>query len=248
MQDRIYWCIVGVFRLLFRLLGIRFDIRGADHIPRQAAAVVATNHIGYLDFAFIGFVARRQGRLVRFMAKKATFDNWLSGPFMRTMGHIPVDRQTGASAYRKAARSLRAGQVVGVFPEATISRAWTLKTFKAGAAALAIDVGAPLLPSVTWGGHRIATVDGHWSLRRRTPVTVLIGQPIDPAGHSLTSLNAELRLRTQELLDLAQGNYSCSPRNDSDRWWLPRHLGGTAPDPGTAKRLDAAALARILAR
>ncbi len=241
MHDRIYRLIIRGFRILFRLLGLRFDIRGAQHLLAAGPAVLAINHISYLDFAFAGLVADNRGRLVRFLAKSAVFRNPVAGPFMRTMGHIPVDRGHGEAAYRTAERALQAGEIVGIFPEATISRSWELKPFKSGAAALAVSQQVPIVPMIGWGGQRILTVDGRWSLRRRTPITLLVGDPFLPeAGADVDVVSSQLRERMQSLLDQAQRGYPDRPTSENDRWWLPARLGGNAPSPAAAAELDAA--------
>ncbi|MGH3425936.1 MAG: lysophospholipid acyltransferase family protein, partial [Nocardioidaceae bacterium] len=124
MRDRTYRVVIAAFRLLFAALGLRLDVRDAERLPADGPAVVASNHVGYLDFTFVGLVGTRRGRFVRFMAKSAVFDSRVSGPLMRAMRHIPVVRAGGAGAYRQALRALDAGEVVGVFPESTISRSW----------------------------------------------------------------------------------------------------------------------------
>ncbi|PZS29347.1 MAG: 1-acyl-sn-glycerol-3-phosphate acyltransferase [Pseudonocardiales bacterium] len=245
MSDLTYRVVNRVFRLFFRVLGLRIEVRGAEHIPLDGPAVLACNHTGFLDFSFVGLAAADRSRLVRFMAKRATFDHPLSGPLMRRMGHIRVDRACGAVAYRQAARALQDGQVVGLFPEATISRAWTLKAFKHGAASLAVAEQVPLVPMVVWGSHRLSTVDGRGALRRGVPIMVLVGEPILAAvGADVTAVNAELRRRIQDLLDEAQVGYPDRPRDEQDRWWLPRHFGGSAPTPEAAVELDAAGMSR----
>ena len=264
MHQLTYRLAIRAFRLLFALLGLRIKVRGEEHLPASGPAIVACNHIGFLDFAFVGLAADRRGRLVRFMAKQSTFDNPLSGPPMRAMRHIPVDRSCGAPAARQARDELRRGELVGIFPEATISRAWTLKPFMRGAATLAVREGVPMIPVAVWGGHRVLTVDGRWSLRRGKAITILIGEPIvvDPDAGDATSdagaaaangaatdagvaaANARLRQGMQDLLDRAQLDYPDRPRDPADRWWLPRHLGGSAPTPRQAAELDAAALLR----
>src|SRR5674536_51335 len=142
---------------MFRVLDISFDVRGAEHIPRSGGAVLASNHVSYLDFIFCGYAAQPSKRFVRFMAKDVVFKHRISGPLMRGMHHIPVDRDAGAASYREAVAAQRAGEIVGVFPEATISRSFQLKTFKNGAARMAADAGVPIIPMVTWGGHRLWT-------------------------------------------------------------------------------------------
>jgi len=245
-SDRTYrnveWIVAGVFRLL----GLRITVRGAEHLPQTGPAVVASNHTGLLDFTFIGYAARERGRLVRFMSKLSVFESRLSGWLMRAMRHVPVDRWSGAIAYRQARRLLDEGEVVGVFPEATISRSWLVKGLKPGAAGLAISRSAPLVPAVVWGSHRVMTVDGHRSLRRGKAITILLGAPLRPAdGESIAGLTERLRTAMTTLLDEAIDTYPDAPRSDADRWWLPHDRGGSAPPPDMAAALDRAALARI---
>ena len=85
----------------FALLNLKFDLAGGEHIPRKGGAVLASNHVSYLDFIFCGKAARPSDRLVRFMAKKSTFDHRVSGPLMRSMHHIPVDRAAGSQQARR---------------------------------------------------------------------------------------------------------------------------------------------------
>ncbi len=227
-------------------MGYRFDVRGAEHIPASGPGVIAGNHIGFLDFTFIGYAARKQHRLVRFMAKRSVFELPFVGWLMRKMQHIPVDRREGWRAYRQGLQRIDEGELVGVFPEATISRSWLLKPFKRGAAGLAVSRQVPLVPAVVWGGHRIYTVDGHRSLRRRVPITVSLGEPLIPGdGETIDELSARLHIAMEALLDEAIDTYPVAPRNDDDRWWVPHDRGGTAPDPETAAVLDREAVARI---
>ncbi len=245
MRESTYRVVIRIFRVLFALLAIRFDIRGAKNLPVTGPAVIAANHISYLDFTFIGLVADDKHRLVRFLAKDAVFSFPVIGRLMSAMGHIPVDRSSGAGAYRHAARALERGELVGVFPEATISRAWTLKSFKLGAAALAVEQQVPLIPVIIWGGHRLLTVDGRFSLRRHIPVTVLVGAPICPEpGETVEEVNHRLRHEMADLLDTAQRDYPDRPTRLRDNWWMPRHLGGSAPDPVQAAVLDTAKIRR----
>src|SRR3954451_17481492 len=111
-------------RVAFAALGLRFTVTGTEHVPRTGGAVMAINHTGYLDFTFAGYAARPAGRLVRFMAKDEIFHNPVAGPLMRGMKHIPVDRDAGSAAFGPAVRALRDGEIVGVFPEATMSPSW----------------------------------------------------------------------------------------------------------------------------
>jgi 1-acyl-sn-glycerol-3-phosphate acyltransferase len=239
-RDRPYRIVVRLAMLVFALFRFRFDIRGQEHVPATGGAIVCSNHVSYLDFTFLGLGALPQHRLVRFMAKASVFDHWFSGPFMRAMQHIPVDRKAGSAAFEAAVRALKDGQVIGVFPEATISSSFTVKDLKAGAARMAVDADVPILPAAVWGGHRIATKGHKVVLRRGVPVTVLIGEPIVPEpGEKVQALLRRTRAAMEDLLAEAQRTYPDRPAGDDDRWWVPAHLGGTAPTPEQATRTDA---------
>ncbi len=245
-RNGFYRFAVTTFGLIFRLMGYRFDVRGAEHLPAEGPGVLAGNHIGFLDFTFIGYVARKRGRLVRFTSKRAVFDIPVVGSMMRAMRHIPVDRRSGARAYRRCLDLVDEGELIGVFPEATISRSWLLKPFKRGAAGVAVNRGVPLIPVVVWGGHRVLTVDGHRTLRRRIPITIRVGEPLEAGvGETVDALNGRLHVAMGLLLDEAIDTYPDTPRDDDDRWWLPHDRGGTAPDVATAAELDREAVARI---
>jgi len=236
VTERVYPPVIAAARLLFRAQGLQFRVEGAEHVPRIGGAVMAINHIGYLDFTFAGYAALPAGRLVRFMAKQEVFSHPVSGPLMRGMHHIPVDRTAGASSYRAALQALRAGEIVGVFPEATISRSFELKEFKTGAVRMAAAARVPLLPTVIWGSQRVWTKDRRPNLLRpRVPISVYVGEPV-PATQDATQTLYDLM---QALLYQAQEEYGDRPRDNADRWWLPARLGGTAPTPERAAELDA---------
>ena len=74
-------------------------------------------------------------------------------------GTIPVDRRAGAGAYAVAVERLRAGELVAVYPEATISRSFELKEFKTGAARMALEAQVPIIPLIVWGAQRMWTKD-----------------------------------------------------------------------------------------
>jgi 1-acyl-sn-glycerol-3-phosphate acyltransferase len=242
VRDVVYPPVILAARGLFAALGLRFSIKGAQHVPREGGAVIASNHVSYLDFTFIGYGTREAGRLVRFMAKESVFRHPVSGPLMRGMHHIPVDRSAGSGAFREALAMLKAGELVGVFPEATISRSFELKEFKAGAARMAQAAGVPIVPTIVWGGQRIYTKGRPRDFRRRgKALTIAFGEPLTPAKRDNgDAVTAELAARMGALLKQVQESYPDSPSGDDDRWWLPAAMGGTAPTPTEAAALDAA--------
>jgi 1-acyl-sn-glycerol-3-phosphate acyltransferase len=239
-RDRPYRFVIRLALIVFKLFGFRFDVRGAEHVPATGGAIISSNHVSFFDFTFLGLGALPQHRMVRFMAKSGVFDHWFAGPFMRAMKHIPVDRKAGAAAFEAAIRALKDGEVVGVFPEATISSSFTVKDLKAGAARMAVDAGVPIIPAAVWGGHRVATKGHKVELRRRIPVTVILGEPIVPEpGEKVQSVLRRSRAAMEHLLDEAQRSYPDRPAGPDDSWWLPAHLGGTAPTPEQAAEQDA---------
>jgi 1-acyl-sn-glycerol-3-phosphate acyltransferase len=136
--------------------------------------------------------------------------------------------------------ALRAGEIVGVFPEATISRSFELKEFKAGAARMAAEAGVPLLPTIIWGSQRVWT-KGHPKRLGRTKVaiSVWVGEPVPaPAAADVNAVTDELRNRMDTLLHEAQVAYPDRPAGPDDTWWQPARLGGTAPTPDEAAQLD----------
>jgi 1-acyl-sn-glycerol-3-phosphate acyltransferase len=241
MAELVYRPVIGFALTLFKAWDLRIDCKGSENIPRTGGAVLVSNHISYLDFVFDGMAARPRKRLVRFMAKDAVFRHRISGPLMRGMKHIPVDREQGEAAYQHALASLRAGEIVGVFPEATISQSFTLKSFKSGAARLAQEAGVPLIPMALWGTQRIWTKGRPRNFRRNHfPVTIRVGEAIEaPKDKYAGAITRQLRERVQELLDAAQQAYPGLPRDADDTWWLPAHLGGTAPTPEQIRAAEA---------
>jgi 1-acyl-sn-glycerol-3-phosphate acyltransferase len=182
------------------------------------------------------------------MAKKATFDNPVSGPLMRGMHHIPVDRAAGAGSYVAALKALRDGEIVGVFPESTISRAFVPRTFKSGAARMALEAGVPLVPMVVWGGQRVWTTGRKPILRRHTPVTIRLGPAIEVTGTpTAVELTEVLRERITAMAEEVQRAYPAPPPDD-DLFWQPAYLGGTAPTLEEAGPIEAAALRARLAK
>jgi 1-acyl-sn-glycerol-3-phosphate acyltransferase len=231
VADLVYPPVIGLVRATFAALGLRFTVSGEEHVPRTGGAVMAINHTGYLDFTFAGLPARKHRRLVRFMAKDVTFKHPVSGPLMRGMHHIPVNREAGAAAYDAAVQALRAGEIVGVFPETTMSPSFELLPFKQGAARMAQQAGVPILPTVIWGSQRVLTYGRRRPVSLKTiPLSVDVGAPVvvapdeDPA-----TATRRLRAHMERMLHAAQERYPDRPADDSDRWWLPARLGGSAP-------------------
>jgi 1-acyl-sn-glycerol-3-phosphate acyltransferase len=239
--------VIAAVHVLWRTQGLHFTITGTENLPATGGAVVAINHTGYLDFTFAGlpFFRQRPRRLMRFMAKQEVFDHKITGPIMRSLRHIPVDRASGAASFDAAVAALKSGELVGVYPEATISRSFELKEFKSGAARMAIAADVPIIPHIVWGAQRIWTKDHPKKLwRTKVPIAIAVGEPIMPTlpPAELTEL---LRSRMQHLLEQVQDAYGPHPAGE---FWVPHRLGGGAPTPAQAAELEAAELAERAAK
>ncbi len=246
MRDLIYPPTILTAKTLFRLLGMSFQMSGTEHVPRQGGAILAANHVGYVDFVFDGLAAQPSGRLVRFMAKKEAFEHPISGPLMRGFHHISVDRENGEQSYRDAVQYARDGEIVGIFPEATISRSFEIKELKTGAVRMAAEAGVPLIPMVTWGTQLLKTKDHEADIwGRGKTIGLHVGAPIEVTGDDPVAETAVLREAMSQLLDHAIEQYPISPVG---QWWAPARHGGTAPTPEEAARLDAEELAARAAR
>ncbi|UUZ61098.1 lysophospholipid acyltransferase family protein [Nocardioides sp. B-3] len=221
MRDLTYPPVIVTAKAGFRLLGQRFQMTGTEHVPRTGGVLLAYNHISYVDFVYGGLAANPSGRKVRFMAKKELFDHAAVGPFMRSLHHIEVDRGAGEGSPATALDYLKAGEAVGIFPEATISRAMELKEFKSGAVRIAAAAGVPLVPVILWGTQRMMTKDHPRDFSRGTTIAITVGEPMHPT----TSDNA-----------VAQ---TCSPARAHERDAGEDHCG--LPDQGTAARLPVGA-------
>ncbi|MBL7500125.1 1-acyl-sn-glycerol-3-phosphate acyltransferase [Frankia sp. CNm7] len=232
MAEYVYRPVISVALGLFRALDLKLDIRGQEHIPATGGGVVLINHVSYLDFALAGVPFwHAQKRMVRFMAKKSTFEHKVSGPLMRGMHHIPVDRSAGAGSLRAAVEALRAGELVGVFPEATIHPHYCLAPFKSGATRMAAEANVPVIPMVLWGSQRVLTKGQPRNLRkaRHTPVSITVGAPVPPADLADAATGTALLFGVMsKLLDESQRRYPPPAPGEPD-WWQPAHLGGSAP-------------------
>jgi 1-acyl-sn-glycerol-3-phosphate acyltransferase len=190
-----------------------------------------------------GYGARWSKRFTRFMAKRETFDHKVTGPLMRSLRHISVDRQDGLASYDEAVRNLRSGEVVGVFPEATISRSFLIKDLKTGAVRMAAEAGVPLIPVILWGTQRLITKDHPRDFSRHKTISVTMGAPLDPEGATAAEKTAELHKVMTAMLDEAIRSYPAEEQPPGS-WWLPASYGGSAPTPEEAKLLDAEELRR----
>jgi 1-acyl-sn-glycerol-3-phosphate acyltransferase len=230
VADLVYPPVIALVKGFWRYLGLQFDFQGDENIPRKGGAILAINHVSYLDFALAGTAALPVKRYVRFMAKKELFDNKIAGPLLRGMHHINVDRSNGSASFVAALHALKSGEIIGIFPEGTISTSFEIKGLKSGAVRLAVGAGVPLIPTIVWGGQRVYTKGVKPNFKRgKTPISVSFGEAIDYSPDAdIEAAELHLRQVMMGMLRQVQENY---PDSHVGQRWAPTRLGGTAPAP-----------------
>jgi 1-acyl-sn-glycerol-3-phosphate acyltransferase len=228
MVDISYPITIAAARAWFRLGDIRIRMTGEQHIPTTGGALLAINHVSFVDYVMAGYPAAERGRLTRFMAKKEVFEHPVGGPVMRSFHHISVDREAGQESMEVAARRLREGEVVGIFPEATLSRSFLIKPLKTGAVRIAADAGVPLIPIVLFGTQRILTKGRRIDLSRHKTIAIEVGAPMHPTGEDPVAETAALQTTMEQMLDRLIRGYPEEER-PAGAWWVPQAYGGSAP-------------------
>lgn len=161
------------------------EYQGAEHLPPEGkGAVICANHLSMIDFITFGGFIYENGRAVRFMAKAGLFEAPVIGAIAKSAKQIPVYRQVagGGDALRAAIDAVRAGEVVGIMPEGTLTRdpdTWPMRG-KSGAARIALATGAPLIPVAQWGPNLLLPPYSRKpDVLPLKKVTVHMGAPLD---------------------------------------------------------------------
>jgi 1-acyl-sn-glycerol-3-phosphate acyltransferase len=166
-----------------RLLARRVDVDG-EKIPASGGCIVVSNHVTKIDPLLVAEMIYDHGRIPRFLAKDALFDLPVLGKLVAGTGQIPVARMSAEAqgAYDAAVAALAAGELIVFYPEGTITRdpgLWPMRA-KTGAARLALESGAPVIPVGHWGDQEVLPP---YSARPRVfprhTVRVQAGDPID---------------------------------------------------------------------
>ncbi len=184
----------------------KHDWVDGEKIPATGGCVVAVNHISHLDPMTLGFLLYDHGRLVRYLAKEALFRTPVLQYIVKDAGQIPVARMTeGAGvAFGAAVEAVENGELIGVYPEGTITKdpdGWPMRG-KTGAARIALSTGCPVIPIGQWGAQDILPA---YSLRPhlfpRKTAAYKVGDPVDLAdlmGKPVT--NEVLREATDRIM------------------------------------------------
>ncbi|HEY2964981.1 MAG TPA: lysophospholipid acyltransferase family protein [Actinomycetota bacterium] len=192
--------LVPPFQLWFN-----WRLEGLERVPAEGPAIIAGNHLSYLDPFAHGIFVVRAGRRPRFLAKRELFDAPFVGTVLRGAHQISVRRGTGdRSPIDDAARAVERGEVVVIYPEGTTTT--TNEDFspgrgRTGAVRLSVATGIPILPIATWGGQFVWRKSGRQSLAFGRPIWVAAGEPFDPSERLGDEPDARaLRASTDDLM------------------------------------------------
>lgn len=246
LREPVYLAAIAAGKAAFASVGLTVRGEGAHHLPTSGPVVLASTHVSFPDFLFVGDALLGTKRLVRFLSRGDVWGSAPVGVAMDAMRHVAVDREAPAAAYLRARSLLADDQVVCVFPEAGISAAYVVRALMPGAVALARELGAPLLPVNVWGGQRLwgqkRSLDAPFPrpmITRGRTIDVRIGEPMHvPPGADLVRTTQELGHRLHEVQEHLQQLPEHRPRPGEYAPWYPAHLGGDAVERCASFELD----------
>jgi 1-acyl-sn-glycerol-3-phosphate acyltransferase len=173
----------AVLRPILNLI-IKKDWRGSEKLPKSGAAIVVCNHLSYVDPLTFTHFLYNNGRAPRYLGKESVFRVPIIGTVIKGAGQIPVSRESkdAVKGLEHAIAVLKAGHLLGVYPEGTLTRdenLWPMRA-KTGVARLALITGAPVYPCASWGPEKVLPpYSKKLRLFPRTKVSVLMGDPVD---------------------------------------------------------------------
>jgi 1-acyl-sn-glycerol-3-phosphate acyltransferase len=237
----LYWLLKFVLLGPLLHLWCRPTIEGADNVPPDGGAILASNHLAVADSFFLPLLVRRR---IVFLAKREYFTQpgfvgWLKKQFFTGIGQVPIDRGSGSAA--RAAldtgiRLLREGRLVGIYPEGTRSPDGRLYKGKTGIARMALESEVPVIPVVMVGTDRVNPIGSKiWRPRK---ISIKIGEPMDFSRYygmandrfiqrSMTDeiMYALMELSGNEYVDM----YAAKAKEDAER--AEQQRPARRPDP-----------------
>ena len=172
---RFLWlCVEGALSLRYRIV-----YEGTEHIPKEGAVLLLGNHISWLDWALVHFPVARK---VHYLMDRSLYGLPIINPILRLAGVIPISDRGAKEAFEQARIHLRRGEVVGLFPEGSISRSGNMEAFKKGFETIAKNHRGVIVPFHIGGiyGSRFSRSKkkdrGEGWPRRR--ITVRFGKPL----------------------------------------------------------------------
>ena len=179
-----YWLFKGFLKPLMRLI-YKIEITGLENVPAKGPAIIAANHLSFLDSFFIPLVIKR--RKMTYLAKADYFKSWKTAWFFRSVGQIPCEREGGKKSQQSldiALEGLSEQKLLGIYPEGTRSPDGKLHRGRTGVARLALQAGVPVVPAGLVGTDLVQPKN--WKFPRitgRIKVKVNFGPALDFSRH-----------------------------------------------------------------
>ncbi|MFM8927749.1 MAG: lysophospholipid acyltransferase family protein [Rhodoluna sp.] len=219
-------------RLLYKV-----EVTGMENLPKSGGYVLAANHVTTVDALAVAYMMYfRLHRAPHFLAKEGLFKTPIVGPVLLSVGQIPVFRgqRKNTDPMEAAYKVLRAGHVIGIFPEGTLTRdpeLWPMRG-RTGAIRLAIETGVPIVPVGQWGTE--AVMETYSSKLRPKPwhkVRMVIGKPIDVSAFTgkkystedLVGLTDQVMAEITNLVEHLRGEKAPAKRFVPSEHGLPDH-------------------------
>lgn len=190
-------------KAIIRAAGVRVVLEGVDHLDEGRAQILVANHQSWFDVLVLaGYLPVEY----RFIAKKELTRIPFFGPAWQACGHVALDRQDRSAAIASLEEAGRRvgveGSTMVIFPEGTRSDDGTLRAFKRGAFALAIQTGLPIVPTAILGSREVMSKGSFWI--RSGTIRVRFGEPVSAEGLSHSdraALTSDVRRTVAGLMD-----------------------------------------------
>ncbi|MCU1526712.1 MAG: hypothetical protein JWP75_475 [Frondihabitans sp.] len=179
--DTVYWFFRSTAVRPILLAYFRVRVIGRENLPRRGAAILASNHLAFVDSLFIPSVAPRKITYLvgsNYFTKSGLLGRLL-GWFLKQIGMLPIDRTGGSAAKASLDLGLQVlseNGLIGIYPEGTRSRDGKMHRGRTGVARLALEAGVPLVPVAIQGTDKILQKGKR--LPQRVDITITIGRPL----------------------------------------------------------------------
>lgn len=179
-------------------------MRGAEHIPKRGAAVIASNHLSFVDSIFLPLKVRRP---ITFLAKSDYFTGkGLKGMlirwFFKATGQLSIDRSGGKSsedALNTGLGVLERELLLGIYPEGTRSPDAKLYRGRTGIARMVLEAQVPVIPVAMIDTEKVMPLGSKYPKIRR--VGMRVGEPMDFSRFAgMESERAVLRAVTDQIV------------------------------------------------
>lgn len=201
-----FWALAATLRPIMNLLmGKKWS--GSENLPTNRGFIVCPNHVTEIDPVVVGHFLYNNGVMPHFLAKAALFKVPVFGAALRGARQIPVERggNGGRGSLKVAREVLDDGGGIVIYPEGTLTRdpqLWPMRG-RTGAARLALETGAPVIPIAQWGAQEVfPRYAKRLHLFPRKHVRLLAGDPVDLSSFAGRPLDkATLLEATDVILD-----------------------------------------------